>query len=138
MKKVLITILIACVFSNLALTDYSVQNVYGGTNEKKATTSKKQINVKVLSVTKKELKLKITNTGNKTFFYSELFALKKRVKNKWKKIQFKDNVFFAKTRTVRGKSSVIVKINWKKYFDKNLPKGKYKIKFVKAKTFKIK
>ena len=139
MKKVIITILIVCIFSNVLLTDYSVQNVYGSTKEKKFTTGKKNIKVKVKLATKKQLKLKVTNITKRKFFYGGAFVLKKRVKNKWKKVKFKGPIMFVKTKTLWGKSSRIEKLKWKKFFGKNLSKGRYKIDYgLFYKTFRIK
>lgn len=137
MKRIIVTILIVCVFSNLSLVDFNVQNVYGSTKGKSSVVKKKYIKVKIVSVTKKQLTLKITNKGDEYFHYYGGFTLKKRKKNKWKIVPFKEGVMFAKTRTVWGNSSNTVKFKWKKYFGTKLPKGKYKIKHVKVKKFTI-
>ena len=139
MKKVLVILLVCCVFSELLFVYNGNQNVYGSTNKYDLAKSKKYIKVKVQSVTKKQLKLKITNKGERRFCYWGGFILKKRVKNKWKKVQFKEGVMFAKTRYTWGKSSTTVKFHWKKFFGKNLSKGRYKIKYARFyKTFRIK
>ena len=74
----------------------------------------------------------------KDFYFSELFVLKKQGKNKWKKVKFSEKAVFCKTIVARSGKSITVKLKWKKFFGKNLSKGKYKIKFVKTKSFKIK
>lgn len=91
------------------------------------------------SATKKGLKLKVTNTSKRKFCYGGAFVLKKRVKNKWKKVQFKEPIMFVKTKTLWGKSSRTEKLKWKKFFGKNLSKGRYKIDYgLFYKTFRIK
>lgn len=85
MKKVIITILIVCIFSNVLLTDYSVQNIYGSTKEKKFTTGKKNIKVKVKLATKKQLKLKVTNITKRKFFYGGSVCIKKTCKKQVEK-----------------------------------------------------
>ena len=139
MKKVVIILLVCCIFSELLFVYNDNQNVYGSKVEYVSTKSKKYITVKVQSVTKKQLKLKITNKGEKNFYYWGGFTLKKRIKGKWKIVQFKEGIMFAKTRHTWGKSSTTVKFNWKKFFGKSLSKGRYKIKYARFyKTFRIK
>ena len=138
MKKVLAIILIICIFCNLSLISYGIQNIYGSTDEYIATLSKKHIKVKIVSVNKKQLKLNFMNKGNKDFLFGEKFVLKKRVKNKWKKVKFKENVGFRITMTAWKNSNTTVKVKWKRFFGKDLPKGRYKIKYVRAVTFRIK
>lgn len=140
MKKLIIILLVCCVFSELLFVYNGNENIYGSTNKYASTRSKKNIKVKVQSATKKQLKLKITNKGERSFYYWGGFVLKKHVKNKWKEVQFKEGgVMFAKTRCTWGKSSTTVKFKWKKFFGKNLSKGRYKIKYARFnKTFRIK
>ena len=40
----------------------------------------------------KQVKLKIINKGDKDYYFYERFVLKKREKNKWKKIEFKEKI----------------------------------------------
>ena len=53
----------------------------------------------------------------------------------WEK--FKKNVKFAKTIVVPAGEKRVIKIKWKKFFDKKLKKGKYRIKFLGTKKFTI-
>lgn len=137
MKKVVIILLVCCIFSELLFVCNDNQNVYASTEKYALARSKKYIKVKVQSVTEKQIKLKITNKGERIFYYWGGFVLKKRVKNKWKKVQF--NGYFPKTQETWGKSSTIVRFKWKKFFGRNLSRGKYKIKYARFyKTFRIK
>lgn len=137
MKKVIIILLVCCIFSELLIMCNDNQNVYGSTEKYALARSKKYIKVKVQSVTKKQIKLKITNKGERRFCYWGGFVLKKRVKNKWKKVQF--NGCFSKTQETWGKSSTIAKFKWKKFLGQNLSKGRYKMKYARFyKTFRIK
>lgn len=52
MKKVLVILLVCCVFSELLFVYNGNQNVYGSTNKYDLAKSKKYIKVKVQSVTK--------------------------------------------------------------------------------------
>lgn len=134
MKKILATMLMVFIFSILFIDTVNIQSVYA----KEMTTKKTYIKVQLVSVTQKQMKLKITNKGKKDFYFSELYTLKKRINNKWKKVEFKDNAMFAKTRIAEAGKSTMVKIKWKKYFKNNLTKGKYKIKHIRTKVFRIK
>lgn len=136
MKKYLIVILI--MFSVLIFNAYNVSNVYAGSDKTNMTTSSRKVTVKVLKATKKQIKIKIKNNGKKDFYFSELFVLKKQGKNKWKKVKFSEKAVFCKTIVARSGKSITVKLKWKKLFGKNLSRGKYKIKLVKTKSFKIK
>jgi len=105
----------------------------------KNSSSKKNISMKVLCVSKKKIKIKFTNKGSQVFHYPLYFTLEKRVKGKWKKVKFKKRAVFTKTLCeLKGNSSTTVKITWKPYFGKNLSKGKYRIKWVHNKVFRIK
>ena len=75
---------------------------------------------------------------SRDYYFSEKFVLKKRVKNKWKKVKFKENVGFRLTMIAWKNSNTTVKVKWKRFFGKDLPKGRYKIKYVRAVTFRIK
>lgn len=139
MKKTLIIMLMICIFSNLVFICDGKRNIYGSTDEYMVTENKKHIKVKVLSANRKQLKLNFINKGNKDFYFSEKFVLKKRVKNKWKKVKFKENVGFRITMIAWKNSNTTVKVKWKKFFGKNLSKGRYKIKYARFyKTFRIK
>lgn len=85
MKKVLVILLVCCVFSELLFVYNGNQNVYGSTNKYDLAKSKKYIKVKVQSVTKKQLKLKITNKGERRFCYWGGFILKKTCKKQVEK-----------------------------------------------------
>lgn len=90
------------------------------------TESKKHVRIKVLSANEKQLRLKFINKGDKDFYYGERFVLRKRVKNKWEKVEFKKKVGFRITMIAWKKRNTIVKVKWKKFFGKNLSKGRYK------------
>ena len=140
-KKVkrIVIILIVCIFGEILFAYNGNQNVYGSTEKWALAQSNKYIKVKVQSATKKGLKLKVINTTKRKFFYGGAFVLKKRVKNKWKKVKFKGPIMFVKTKTLRGKSSRREKLKWKKFFGKNLSKGRYKIDYgLFYKNFRIK
>lgn len=66
--------------------------------------------MKVLSVNKKQIKLKIINKGDKDYYFYERFVLKKREKNKWVKIKFKEKVGFRMSVVAWKKSNTIVKV----------------------------
>lgn len=128
-----------CLFSDILFTYNGIQEVYGSTAEYTMTESKKNVKMKVLSVNKKQIKLKIINKGDKDYYFYERFVLKKREKNKWVKIKFKEKVGFRMSVVAWKKSNTIVKVKWKKFFGKNLSKGRYKIKYARFyKTFRIK
>ena len=139
MKKVVIILLVCCLFSEILFSYTGNQSVYGKTVEYQMTESKKHVKMKVLSVNKKQVKLKIINKGDKDYYFYERFVLKKREKNKWKKIEFKENVGFRMSMVAWKKSNTIIRVKWKKFFGKNLSKGRYKIKYARFnKTFRIK
>lgn len=139
MKKMVIILLVCCIFSEMLFVQDDNQNVYGSTYKEELAKKGKYVKVKVQSATKKGLKLKVTNTSKRKFCYGGAFVLKKRVKNKWKKVQFKEPIMFVKTKTLWGKSSRTEKLKWKKFFGKNLSKGRYKIDYgLFYKTFRIK
>lgn len=138
MKKTII-ILAICIFTNVAFMNVSQQNVYGSTDEYLMTDNKKDMRVKIMSVNRKQLKLKLINKGNMDYCFDEEFILKKRVRNKWKKVQFKEKVGFRITMIAWKKKNTVVKVKWKKFFGRNLTRGKYKIKYARFyKTFRIK
>lgn len=103
-----------------------------------STTKADDIAVKIVSVNKRKIKIKITNKGTEDFYYSRSFELKKYTKNKWIKKKFKRGVTFAKTSVIEAHNHVYITIKWKDYFKKKLRKGRYKIKLVKTKTFTVK
>lgn len=139
MKKVIVILLVCCLFSDILFMHNGIQEVYGSTVEYPMTESKKHVKMKVLSVNKKQVKLKIINKGDKDYYFYERFVLKKREKNKWKKIEFKENVGFRMSMIAWKKSNTIIRVKWKKFFGKNLSKGRYKIKYARFnKTFRIK
>ena len=127
-RKVIIALLL--IAGILGTNIYDVRNIYASAEDTRITTSKEHIEVKI--------KIKIKNNGEQDFWFSELFSLKKRQNGKWKKVKFSDDALFRKTITVEGGKSITVKLKWKRFFDKKLSKGKYKIKFIRSKTFKIK
>lgn len=135
-RKVIIALLL--VAGIIGTNIYDVRNIYASAEDTRITTSKEHIEVKIISVSKKQIKIKIKNNGEQDFWFSELFSLKKRQNGKWKKVKFSDDALFRKTITVEGGKSITVKLKWKRFFDKKLSKGKYKIKFIRSKTFKIK
>lgn len=138
MKKILVTLLMMFIANGLMFVGNVNQNVYGSTDEYAISTNKKYIKVKVISATKEQIKLRFINTGNKDFYFRENFVLKKRIKNKWKKVKFKEIVGFRLSVIAYKKTNTTVKLRWKRFFDNNLTKGKYKIKLVRTKTFRIK
>lgn len=139
MKKKIIILLVFCIFSEILFTYSGIQKVCGSTVEYPMTESKKYVKMKVLLVNKKQLKLKFINKGDKDYYFGEKFVLKKRVKNKWKKVKFKEKVGFRITMIAWKESNTVVKVKWKKFFGKNLSKGRYKIKYARFhKTFRIK
>ena len=117
---------------------FNVRNVKEISYAKDITTSKKNITIKVEFATKKKIKLKFTNKGKKDFYFSGNFILKKFERGKWKRIQFKEDALFPKTMIVKGNNSIIVEYKWKKFFNNNLSKGKYKLKWVKNQKINIK
>ncbi len=138
MKRILM-ILMICIFSNVVFMNVFHQNVCGNTDEYLMTDNKKDIRVKVMSANRKQLKLKLINKGNIDYCFGEEFILKKRVRNKWKKVQFKEKVGFRITMIAWKKKNTVVKVKWKRFFGRNLPRGKYKIKYARFyKTFRIK
>lgn len=138
MKRIL-TVLVICIFSNVVFMSVSHQDVHGSTDDYLMTENKKDIRVKVISANRKQLKLRLINKGNLDYCFYEKFILKKRVRNKWKKVKFKENVGFCITMIAWKNSNTTVKVKWKKFFGRNLPRGKYKIKYARFyKTFRIK
>ena len=117
-----------------------VLNIACITAWKNVSGDAKEIKVKIVKYNSKVIKIKLTNLSKKheVMFYPG-FNLKKLKNNKWKSVKFlpKQGVF-AKTNILDIKESKIITIKWKKYFGKNLSKGKYKIKLVKSKRFRIK
>lgn len=112
-------------------------------SQEEYTTSKaykkKYIKVKILSASSKKIKIKMINNGDKTYRYSPVFTVKRKQKDKWKKIKFGQNAMFPKCLyTLEGKSSKTVTIKWKSYYDHNLPKGTYRIIWISSQKFKIK
>lgn len=139
MKKVLSIVLIICLFSGLVFTNSAIKNVYGKADDFSLTTNKKNIKVEIKSVSKKQIKLRFINKGNENFAFTELFTLKKRVNNKWKKVKWKKDVIRTLTaKIVWKKSKSIEKVKWKRFLGHNLSKGKYKLKYVKTVRFRIK
>lgn len=139
MKKVVIILLVCCIFSEMLFVYNGIQSVNGKTVEYPMTESKKHVKVKVLSANEKQLSLKFINKGDKDFYFGERFVLRKRVKNKWEKVEFKEKVGFRITMIAWKKRNTFVKVKWKKFFGKNLSKGRYKIKYARFyKTFRIK
>lgn len=134
-KRIIVVLVIMSIGGVVA---NGTENVYGSASGAMFTTNKKDIRVKVISASSKQLKLKIVNKGKTDFYFSELFVLKKWKDGKWKKVRFKDDVVFRKTMVVEGGESITLKLKWKKYYGKKLSKGKYKIKFIRSKTFKVK
>ena len=137
MKKIYIKIIVVAML--MVLFIYTA-NIRGDSYvQAQSTTSKKNITVKVVSVSKKKIKLKFTNKGRADFNYTPSFVLKKRKNGKWKKVKFKEDALFSKTLfKLKGNSSRTHTIVWKNFFDGNLSKGEYKITWVKDKKFKIK
>jgi len=141
LKQLLVIIMTACIlFTSMSWDGLAIDAAEVATMQqpKKNSSSKKNISMKVLCVSKKKIKIKFTNKGSQNFYYYPYFILEKRVKGKWKKVKFKKDAMFAKTAFVPGNSSWTIKIIWKQYFDKNLSKGKYRIKLVHNKVFKVK
>lgn len=138
MEKIFKMILLLSLFSLLVL---NAGNITAVSHIKKTTTSKSysvnNCKMKILSVSKKRIILKFTNNGICNFEYPMYFTLKKYKKGKWKKIDFKAKVP-KELYTLERNSSIIKKIVWKKFFKVNLTKGKYKIKWIRTKEFKIK
>lgn len=56
------------------------------------------------------------NKGYKHVQHYGGFILKKRVKNGWETVQFKEGTMFAKTKTAWGRRSTTVTFTWKKFF----------------------
>ena len=142
LKQLLVIIMTACILFTSMLWDglaIDAAEVATMQQPKKNSSSKKNITMKVLYISKKKIKLKFTNKGSQDFDYSLLFTLEKRVKGKWKKVKFKKDAKFPKCLFVlKGNSSITKKIIWKQYFDNNLSKGKYRIKWIHNKVFRIK
>ena len=99
--------------------------------------SEKGVEVNVVNATNKYIKITVNNKRKNSVYISKRFVLKKKVKGKWKKIHFKKGVKFAKTVTILQNEKKTIKIKWKKYFGRNLKKGKYKIIFIKANRFSL-
>lgn len=92
--------------------------------------AKKNVTMELVSVSKKKIKIKFTNTGTERFQYSKIFTLKKWENGKWKKVPFGRKAMFPKcVFPLDPGSSQMESITWKKFFDKDLPKGKYKIQW---------
>ncbi len=105
-----------------------------------AKYQKKYIRLKVISVTDKKIKLKITNNGDVTFLYTEMdLTIKKKSQGKWKKIKFKKDAQFHKCLDrVEPNSSKTVTIKWKDYYNENqFEKGKYQIIWMGNSKFSI-
>lgn len=100
---------------------------------KKVDVSIKQVNSSYIKMSLKNLSIK------RMAYYRPAFTLYKYKNKKWKKVKFlpgKD--FFALTSTLAKNEKRTITIKWKKYFGKNISKGKYKIKYIEKKKFCIK
>ena len=103
-----------------------------------ANAKAKNIDVQILKVDKRIIKIQITNKNQKSYLTTGFWQLKRKYHGKWKKIKMRKNVKMPKSFSMKKNSSIIVKIKWKNYFGKNLKKGTYKICYVKSKKFTIK
>lgn len=143
MKRIFSTMLIALIFSVCGLSLGNIGCAYGYAEKTTITTNKKQVKVIVKSTTGKSAKIKFVNKSKKEIFFGGSFVLKRYAKHKWKKVQFKKQVAFCNTIYLNERKfrNFTMNFRWKMYFDKKLPKGKYKIKFndkhVKTARFKI-
>ena len=130
MKKIIKIIIIFILIFTFSYTANIEREAYG---------KKKDIKMNILFVSNKKIVMDFTNKNDQELYYTLSFTLKKYNKGKWKKVQFKDNAKFPKCLCVlKGNSKRKEKIIWRDYFDTNLKKGKYKIKWIGTKTFKIK
>ena len=102
-----------------------------------AANPKKKVVVKVVSASKRKIKIKVTNNKKKELFYSKQFSLKKYKGGTWKKIPI-NRKFTQLLKYLKEGDSVTYKITWKEYLGENLSKGKYKIKWIKTTVFNIK
>lgn len=92
--------------------------------------AKKNVTMELVSVSKKKIKIKFTNIGTEEFQYSKIFTLKKWKKGKWKKVPFGRKAMFPKcVFPLDSGSSQMETITWRKFFDKDLPQGRYKIQW---------
>ncbi len=101
---------------------------FGGIRTANKTWGKRNVKMEVVRVSKKKIKLKLTNKGNKYYLYTEVFRLRKWKNGKWRKVKFKERAAFSKglnVLTING--SNVQEVKWKQYFDDYLTKGKYKI-----------
>lgn len=93
-----------------------------------ADYQKDYVKVKVISATNKKFKVKITNAGDEKHDYSQTFKLKIKKNGKWRNLKFEKEVPICKCIPyINPHSSKTLTIRWKKYYNKPLKKGKYKI-----------
>lgn len=104
----------------------------------KTSYRKKYVKMKVTSVSKKKIQIKLSNKGEKNYLYSKLFRIQKWEQGKWKNVKFKDNVRFPKCLfALKKNSSKTITMKWKDYFDSGLQEGKYRIKWIGNVNFRI-
>lgn len=104
----------------------------------KTSYRKKHVKMKVVSVSKKKIQIKLTNKGEKNYLYSKLFTVQRWEQGKWKKVKFKDSVLFPKCLfALKKNSSKTITMKWKNYFEPGLKEGKYRIKWIGKVDFSI-
>lgn len=104
----------------------------------KTSYRKKYVKMKVTSVSKKKIQIKLSNKGEKNYLYSKLFTVQRWEQGKWKNVKFKDNVLFPKCLfALKKKRDKVVTMKWKNYFDPGLQEGKYRIKWIGNMNFRI-
>lgn len=99
----------------------------------------KNIKLSIVKVNKKRIIIKMKNCSKKNnIAYYPGFSLQRYTKKKWIRVKFlKNRGRFAKTNILNKNDTKIVKIKWTKYFGKSLRKGKYRINFIKRKSFRL-
>lgn len=128
-KIIILTLVVFCVL----LIGFVLVKNYIENNETKL--EKEQIEIEILSVSTKGIRIEITNNDKNEFLFGDDFILKKQGKHGWRKVEFKDGASWPKTlNELKSGESLEKKIIWVDYFDKELSKGEYRMEWNAAGT----
>lgn len=135
MMKKLKKVLIILLGISIQMSMYNYVNAYGSTSNVQEFNW--NVNIEIISATSKKIKIKIINKEDDIAHYAESFVLYKYKKGEWKKIK-RISPTPKTLYLIKGKSSKTKTIVCEKTFGKELPKGKYKLKWIQSNKFTIK
>lgn len=139
-KRNVIIVIVIIILISISCFAYIITDKMSGDDDynENLENENENIEMKIEEVSDKSIEITLINHDTETFNYTDYFILREYNNGKWKRVDFKRDVGFAKcVRELPVNSSETVTIEWSDYFKQKLPKGTYRIEWVHILDFEL-